>query len=124
MTVCCGDRGGNDLVLPEIAEGLLDSVRFRNENEVWWCSAFVVMPDHVHGLFRFPEPNGMKKIMRNWKSWTARHLGASWQRDWFDHRLRRDESWREKAEYLWQNPVRAGLVEDASEWPWHFSADR
>jgi len=37
-------------------------------------------------------------------------MGIKWQRDFFEHRLRSDESWREKADYILANPVRKGLV--------------
>ncbi len=40
-----------------------------------------------------------------------------WQPGFFDHIIRHSESYREKWEYVSQNPVRAGLVECAEEWP-------
>jgi putative transposase len=36
----------------------------------------------------------------------------------FDHVLRSDESYDEKWNYVKENPVRAGLVQIASEWPY------
>jgi putative transposase len=53
---------------------------------------------------------------------TAKAAGADtgrstvWQREFFDHVLRSEESYREKWEYVRQNPVRAGLAVDAEEW--------
>lgn len=41
-----------------------------------------------------------------------------WQEGLFDHIIRHSESYREKWEYVWQNPVRAGLVKNAEEWPY------
>jgi hypothetical protein len=35
-----------------------------------------------------------------WKRWTARQMGIEWQRDFFEHRLRSDESLREKTDYI------------------------
>jgi hypothetical protein len=35
----------------------------------------------------------------------------------FHHRLRRDENYHQKWEYVRANPVRAGLVKNAEEWP-------
>jgi len=40
-----------------------------------------------------------------------------WQRGFFDHLIWSDESYSEKWNYVQQNPVRAGLVRDADEWP-------
>ena len=36
----------------------------------------------------------------------------------FDHLIRHGESYAQKWEYVRQNPVRAGLVHLADEWPW------
>jgi hypothetical protein len=49
--------------------------------------------------------------------WTARAHGFDWQRDFFEHRLRHDESLQEKIQYVLENPVRAALVEDWWDWP-------
>jgi putative transposase len=58
-----------------------------------------------------------------WKEWTAKTLKIQWQRDFFEHRLRREESFREKADYILANPVRVALVEKAENWPYVFIAE-
>jgi putative transposase len=79
------------------------------------------MPDHVHALLSFPpSENTVREIVTLWKRWTARKMGIEWQRDFFEHRLRSDESWREKADYIFANPVRKGLIAEASKWPYVF----
>jgi len=40
-----------------------------------------------------------------------------WQREFFDHVLRSEESYAEKWEYVRQNPVRAGLAAHVEDWP-------
>jgi len=40
-----------------------------------------------------------------------------WQREFFDHVLRSEESYAQKWEYVRQNPVRAGLTTRADDWP-------
>jgi len=79
------------------------------------------MPDHLHFLVSFPD-NGlrMRTIVSKWKEWTAKSLAIRWQRDFFEHRLRRDESARQKADYILFNPVRAGLVSNPEDWPFVF----
>src|SRR6266571_2695331 len=42
--------------------------------------------------------------------------GESWQPTFFVHILRSDESYSEKWEYVYENPVRAGLVKVSDEW--------
>ncbi len=77
------------------------------------------MPDHLHALLSFPPSScRFQTIISNWKRWTATDLGIVWQRDFFEHRLRADESRKEKADYILANPVRAGLVQEAKEWPY------
>ena len=39
-----------------------------------------------------------------------------WQRGFFDHLLRSEESYEEKRDYVLNNPVRAGLVEKSKDW--------
>ena len=56
-------------------------------------------------------------MVEAWKRYAATKLGIVWQRGFFEHRLRSNESVEEEAEYFRQNPVRAGLVESAAEWP-------
>ena len=41
-----------------------------------------------------------------------------WQPGFFDHILRSDESYGERWTYIHENPVRAGLVESAGDWPY------
>jgi hypothetical protein len=42
---------------------------------------------------------------------------AVWQPDYFDRFLRSGESYSEKWAYVQNNPVRAGLVAQADDWP-------
>ena len=61
--------------------------------------------------------------MSKWKEWTAKDLGIQWQDDFFEHRLRREESRREKADYILANPVRAKLVSRSEDWPYVYFGD-
>jgi putative transposase len=40
-----------------------------------------------------------------------------WQKGFFDHVLRSEESYSEKWLYVVENPVRRGLVAQAQDWP-------
>ena len=44
--------------------------------------------------------------------------GNVWQEEFFDHVLRSGESYSQKWNYVKENPVRAGLVKNADDWPW------
>ena len=78
------------------------------------------MPDHVHlfvsGHIEFvlsPWVGGLKRAMS-----VALGMTHFWQPGFFDHVLRSDESFSEKWEYVRANPVRAGLVASADDWPY------
>jgi mono/diheme cytochrome c family protein len=81
------------------------------------------MPDHLHALISFPFERPMKQIMADWKRFLAMTLNIEWQRDFFDHRLRKNESYSEKADYIRANPVRAGFAKSADDWPYFWQAD-
>lgn len=91
------------------------------------------MPDHVH-FFSAENANGairpLPRFINKWKEWTAKGLCADldleaplWQKGYFDHVLRPEESYAEKWNYLRDNPVRAGSVKPGKEWPWQESVD-
>ncbi len=48
---------------------------------------------------------------------TTRAAVPIWQRGFFDHIIRNIESYSEKWNYVHENPVRAGLIRVADEWP-------
>jgi putative transposase len=93
----------------------------------WLIGRYVIMPDHVH-FFCAEKPGGATRplsvFMNKWKEWTAKKLAGAgiesppvWQKQFFDHVLRSDESYAEKWTYVRENPVRAGLVTRWEHWP-------
>jgi len=124
ITVCCRERGPNQLANPKVGGALLDTIKHRNERMIWYAHVAVIMPDHVHLLLGFPDmEHRVQGIVSKWKEWTAKSLKIRWQRDFFEHRLRKEESFREKPDYVLANPVRAGLVAHWEDWPYTFIAD-
>jgi putative transposase len=117
ITCCAEDRAAMPFSRTETARGLLDSILHRISTQEWWVHAATIMPDHAHLVLSFPGEVVVVKGLRNWRHWTARTFGFRWQRDFFEHRLRSDESLEEKIDYVLQNPVRAGLVREWSAWP-------
>ncbi len=65
----------------------------------------------------------MKSVIANWKVFIAKKAGVSWQRDFFDHRIRNDESLAGKAGYILMNPVRKNFVPEATRWPFVWQPD-
>ena len=86
--------------------------------------AYVLMPDHIHLLVSFPPEKILSQVVGLWKRGLSRTHGISWQRNFFEHRLRNDESIQQKSDYLLNNPVRAGLINDAMAWPYTWLSNR
>ena len=90
-----------------------------------WVGAYVIMPDHLH---LFVATNDEKiaisawmKSLKNTISKTLSENGVApphWQKTFFDHLLRSTGSYSEKWNYVRENPVRAGLVVRAEDWPY------
>lgn len=87
------------------------------------------MPDHVHlalsALYDGDSVCSIAEIMQGIKSSSAHQInrllnrtGQVWQRESFDHVLRREEGIPAKVAYIIQNPVRAGLVKTVAEYGW------
>jgi putative transposase len=93
----------------------------------WSIGRFVVMPDHLH--FFCAErgsvaPTSLSRFIGGFKQWTSKGIAQSqiarpplWQREFFDHLLRAEESYESKWRYVLENPVRAGLVQRSQDWP-------
>src|ERR1051325_7311516 len=108
ITICCKPRGLNQLCHVDTAEQIFASARHYHELHHWSVPLLLLMPDHLHMLANFSGDIGMRRVVTNWKRYLATNVGIHWQRDFFDHRLRCDESETDKADYILQNPVRAG----------------
>ena len=86
------------------------------------CFAYCLMPDHVHLLIGVGDFS-LSSVVGSWKSLCYQLRNETepgevlWQRSFFDHALRRDEDLRKAAEYVLNNPIRAGLVTDFHDYP-------
>jgi putative transposase len=123
ITINSLPRGQNQLAIPAVAAALMESIATRVERGQWWPRLVLFMPDHLHALMVFPAAQDLPKVVRDWKRYTARNAGIRWQRDFFDHRIRNEQSLEEKWHYVAQNPVRAGLVVTPEDWPYVFGSD-
>jgi REP element-mobilizing transposase RayT len=84
---------------------------------------YVIMPDHLHFFIRgdqtFVLANWVKGLKRTMSGpFPSEERRSLWQPGFFDHLLRNDESYAQKWEYVRENPVRAGLVKFAQDWPY------
>ena|ERR1700682_890117 len=122
ITICCRWRGANQLCKDEIARNLFETARRYHRSQQWYLKLLLLMPDHLHVLIGVPGEAQLSKLIRDFKRITARIAKIDWQRNFFDHRLRHDESEDEKAGYIRENPVRAGLIGANQKWRYAIDA--
>jgi len=107
---------------PEIAEMVIDAIRYRDPGH-YHLHSFVVMPNHVHLLVTPRVP--LSQIMQSLKRFTARKgnliLGFTgqpfWQDENFDRVVRNQREFNRIVSYIETNPVKAGIVTTPEEFP-------
>jgi putative transposase len=100
VTINCLNRGQNHICREGVGQAVLQPAAFYHEHLHWHCRLMLLMPDHLHTIIAFSSVPGIKKVVTNWKKYLAREHKVSWQRDFFDHRLRNDAELEEKANYI------------------------
>ena len=86
-------------------------------------SAYCLMPDHAHLLVTAQTlESPLRDLVRIWKQatgyrWHVRRGGRLWQAGYLERVLRADESDLSVSRYIIENPVRAGLVISADDYP-------
>jgi REP-associated tyrosine transposase len=108
-----------------VADGLVQVIRAAEATRgLCTLHAFVVMPNHVHLLITPLKPLcEVTKWIKGVSARQANQLLARtgepfWQDESFDHWARNRAQFERIREYIWNNPVKARLVEDPGEWPY------
>jgi len=116
---------------PRIADGVAKCIlRGASELNQYAVLAYVVMPNHVHLLIEPRLP--VERITRGIKGVSAqeanRLLGrtglAFWQGESFDRWVRSAAEGEKICRYIEENPVKAGLVDEAAAWCWSSAEKR
>lgn len=83
------------------------------------------MSDHIHMVIALGEKQTLSGVMNSFESYTAREInrlqntkGRFWQKGFYDHQLRNDESLIRHLRYIYENPVRKGYVDEPQHWPY------
>jgi len=115
---------------------VVETLRNRLLKQQAQCYGFVVMPDHVHAVIWFPCAGKLSSFMQQWKQASSFHIqrlfrtalwkysemiggeDPVWHKRYYDFNIFSQKKLREKLEYMHSNPVRAGLVRSAEEWPY------
>ena len=121
LTVCTSKRQPG-LANAIVHEALITSWKTA---DAWLVGFYLIMPNHIH-LLCSPqnEDYEIEDWITYWKREFRRLVGNKaprFQSRGFHHRLRNDESYGQKWEYVRQNPVRANLVRDPDSWPYQGS---
>jgi Rad3-related DNA helicase/REP element-mobilizing transposase RayT len=111
------DMGAGSCVLRQTqAAGKVAAALRHFDGERYTLGHFIVMPNHVHVLVRPLAGHTLSEILKSWKSFTAREInqslgrtGTLWQDQSFDRIVRTPQALEQFAEYIRQNPAKAGL---------------
>lgn len=108
-------HGACVLKRPELSKIVADNLRHL-DNQDYWLTDLVVMPNHVHALAAFRSEPVMLPRIEAWKRYQARQINAAlkdtgrfWQVDGFDHLVRSAEQFDHYRRYIADNPGRANL---------------
>ena len=123
----CHDVGRGECWLRQAPIGKLvsNALRFLH-GERYELGPWVVMPNHVHLITRPLGEHRQDEIVKSWKGFTAREANRPlnrtgqvfWAREYYDHVGRSDGERVRLADYIQDNPVKAGLCPRWEDWPW------
>ena len=130
FTVSLANRH-SDLLVREI-ERLRQAVRITKAERPFDIEAWVVLPDHMHCIWRLPA--GDRDFSTRWRlikarfsrglppgrlraSHVARDERGLWQRRFWEHHLRSGEDFDAHLNHCWFSPVKLGLAERPEDWP-------
>lgn len=120
------DNGYGKCLLADLAYLKIVETALRHfDGQRYMLDEFVVAPNHVHVIVTPTGENSLSEIVHSWKSFTANQInhkaalnGAFWQKESFDHIVRRPQQLERIRRYIRDhNTVEAAssrLVEEAS----------
>ena len=105
---------------------LRESVRYVKSRRPFAIVAWVILPDHIHAIWRLPE--GDNDFSRRWqlikmlftkklKERTHRKVSV-WQDRFWEHEIRNDKDLRAHIHYCYLNPVKHDYVLSTRDWPY------
>lgn len=111
-----------------------------NKAQPFCLEAIVVLPDHLHCLWRLPEGDAdnagrWRRIKTGFArrippheylspARRARNERGVWQRRYWEHLIKDDEDYRRHVEYIHYNPVKHGHAAEPRLWPYSSFARR
>jgi putative transposase len=109
-------------------EILRQALRERMTKQPFQIDAMVVLPQHLHCIWRLPEDDfDYSSRWREIKKSASRHISTVtnrrnerlvWQRRFWEHSIRDEDDWRRHVDYIHYNPVKHVLAKRPGDWPW------
>ncbi|MCT4702957.1 transposase [Enterobacteriaceae bacterium H20N1] len=97
----------------------IQKVKLRYPFEI---DAWVILPDHMHCIWTLPA--GDSNYSARWreikKSFTKSLTYATrpvWQKRFWEHCIREEQDYAARMNYVYINPLKHGLVDKVSDWP-------
>ena len=124
VTICSHDRQSlfSDPPTCEMIVSQVFGLRERYKASIY---AYCLMPDHLHmllhllgGEYSLGQIVGGFKSLSSSASWLLGHRGSLWQKRFYDHVVRPDESAGRIVDYILDNPVRKSLARSSEDWPY------
>ena len=118
ITICTFNKDQIFKDNPSIVTGLIDILREQSRTFRFKIWAYCFMPDHIHLLLEGDDVNSdLRKFISSFKQLSSFYyktrIGKQlWQINYYDHVLRREEDNINVAYYIFNNPVRKGIVDD------------
>jgi putative transposase len=110
-----------------VAALLIEVLQHYRAQRKYLLHEFVIMPDHVHALLTPSTDVSLERAVQFLKGGFSFRLhvsGPVWQASFTNHHVRDAADFRRHCEYIWMNPVRAGLVSEAKEYRYSSAGGR
>ncbi|MFH1867829.1 MAG: transposase [Candidatus Omnitrophota bacterium] len=122
VTLCTHDKN-KILTEPNIPEALIAAMKWFILNSQIRFLGFVIMPDYLHWSFSLKGGHKLDDIIGRYKSFTSKEIKKqlnlnckTWQVGYYDHLLRDIKDFTTKLNYMHNNPVRKGIVENPEDY--------
>ncbi|HEY3298328.1 MAG TPA: hypothetical protein VGK34_06695 [Armatimonadota bacterium] len=135
FTICASKKTA-PFVDPNLADAVIESLLWRRKQTKW--ALYCLMPDHLHVVLKLEESitsavnagcrgvvprsvldqiGDFKKYTTTQLWWKQGHTGHLWQSNSYDRVVQLDENPESVVKYVLNNPVRKGLAEHWTEYP-------
>lgn len=126
---------GRNPILIENIKLLRESFWISKQNYAYEIDAIIILPDHIHMVITLENAKNYPKIIRSIKQYFSKRCDTKyyvhylqsksrdkegylpiWQKRFFEHTIRNEKDLQMTLEYMANNPVKHGLVENKEDW--------